>query len=199
LVDGLPAGDEVSIASMASFRRRRSQPSVVISQDAVRIEKVLKREAAALLAYFERRVRPSEDAADLLSETMLVAWRRPEVVPVEEEQARMWLYGVARNVVATHRRGGARRNALSDQLRSELQVRPESVGLDGRAEQDPRIDLVRDLIERLPDTDREIFTLVHWEGFTLAEVAQILDVPAGTVRSRYSRARASLRAQLEQD
>lgn len=184
---------------MAGFRRRRSQPSAVLSQDAVRIEKMLKREAAALLAYFERRVRPSEDAADLLSETMLVAWRRPDAVPVEDEQARMWLYGVARNVVTTHRRGGARRNALSDQLRSELQARPESVGLNGRAEQDPRIDLVRGLIEQLPDTDREIFTLVHWDGFSLSEVATILDVPAGTVRSRYSRARASLRAQLAQD
>lgn len=160
------------------------------------VERMLKREAAALLAYFERRVRPAEDAADLLSETMIVAWRRADIVPADEQQARMWLFGVARNTLSTHRRGQARREALASELRAELRVTPGSVSIHGSHEEDPRVDLVRELVAALPEVDREIFALVVWDGFSLAEVAQMLDMPAGTVRSRYSRARANLRAQV---
>ncbi|WP_375387934.1 RNA polymerase sigma factor [uncultured Amnibacterium sp.] len=162
-----------------------------------RVETTLKREAPALLAYFQRRVRPVEDAGDLLSETMIVAWRRADVVPADERQARMWLFGVARNTLSTHRRGQARRDALSSELRSQLSTRPDLAGRHWRHEEDPRVDLVRELVAALPEIDREIFALVVWDGFSLTEVADMLDVPAGTVRSRYSRARANVRARLE--
>jgi RNA polymerase sigma-70 factor, ECF subfamily len=177
---------------MAEHRRRRA------ADRSARVEVVLKREAAGLLAYFERRVRPAEDAADLLSETMVVAWRRADVLPLDDTAARMWLYGVARNTLATHRRGQVRRDALAAVLRGELLAAGETAALDGRRDEDPRVDHLRGLIEALPELDREIFRLVTWEGFALAEVAELLDVPAGTIRSRYSRARASLKARLEQ-
>jgi RNA polymerase sigma-70 factor (ECF subfamily) len=157
---------------------------------------LLKREAPGLLAYFQRRVRPTEDAADLLSETMTIAWRRAEVLPPDDDQARMWLYGVARNTLSSHRRGQMRRDALADQLRSELVIQDGAVNLHG-LQQDARVDELRALIQALPEQDREIFALHVWEGFPLAQVAQMLGVPAGTIRSRYSRARTSLRAQLE--
>ncbi len=46
--------------------------------------------------------------------------------------------------------------------------------------------------------DRDIIGLVHWEGFSLVEVSRILRMKEGTVRSRYHRARTSLRAELDQ-
>ncbi|MGI8868461.1 MAG: RNA polymerase sigma factor [Mycobacteriales bacterium] len=48
----------------------------------------------------------------------------------------------------------------------------------------------------LKPLDREIIRLVHWEGFSQAEVAQILERPGGTIRSRYTRARCALNAEL---
>ncbi|MEV4497219.1 sigma factor [Micromonospora arborensis] len=62
----------------------------------------------ALLAYAMRRVEQPEDAADVVAETFLVAWRRSREMPPEAE-ARLWLHGVARRVLANHHRGGARR------------------------------------------------------------------------------------------
>ena len=52
-----------------------------------------------LLAYFGRRVHNREDAADLLGETMLQAWRRRDVLPNETARQRMWLFTIAANVV----------------------------------------------------------------------------------------------------
>lgn len=71
------------------------------------------RESSALLAYFARRVTPVEDAADLLGDTLVIVWRRQSSIPGDETRARMWLYGVARKVLSTHRRSTGRRHALA--------------------------------------------------------------------------------------
>jgi DNA-directed RNA polymerase specialized sigma24 family protein len=71
-----------------------------------------------LLNYFERRV--GEDAADLLAEVMTAAWRRHGDIPEEHEQARMWLFGVARNVLMNARRSRIRQFRLADALRDSI-------------------------------------------------------------------------------
>ena len=55
---------------------------------------------------------------------------------------------------------------------------------------------VREALEELPDDQREIILLVPVEGLAYEEVAQVLDLPIGTVRSRLSRARSALREAL---
>ena len=53
----------------------------------------------ALLAYFVRRITPPEDAADCLSETLVVLWRRRRALPSDAEDARRWAFGVAKGAV----------------------------------------------------------------------------------------------------
>lgn len=89
------------------------------------LTEALRRNADALLAYFERRVVPSSEAGDLLAETMLQAWRRAEKAPTNETETRMWLFGIAGNVALNHSRGRRRRNALANKLRQVLDRRPE--------------------------------------------------------------------------
>jgi RNA polymerase sigma-70 factor (ECF subfamily) len=67
--------------------------------------------AADLLRFLVRRVEQPEDAADLLSEVFLVWWKRQPDVPSDE--ARLWLYGVARKVLANYGRGNRRRYRLA--------------------------------------------------------------------------------------
>ncbi|MFG2049725.1 RNA polymerase sigma factor [Micromonospora sp. NPDC048935] len=59
------------------------------------------------------------DAADVVAETFLVAWRRRQDMPVGGE-ARLWLYGVARRVLANQHRGGVRRQRLGERLRQQI-------------------------------------------------------------------------------
>ena len=72
-----------------------------------------------VLAFALRRVDRPEDAADVTADTFLVAWRRLAHVPPAHE-TRPWLYGVARRVLANHRRGDRRRSALGDRLKRDL-------------------------------------------------------------------------------
>lgn len=146
---------------------------------------ILEATAPDLLHYFERRER--NDAADLLAETLLVAWRRVDDLPDDEVQARMWLFGVARTVLLGHARDMARRSRLADRLR-EL---PAPVANDT----DRALD-VRAAIAKLSEADAELVRLVHWEGLTLAEAATVVGCNASTARGRYQRARAALAAHL---
>lgn len=148
----------------------------------------VEREAPSILDYFGRRV-PSADAADLLGETLVVVARKTGSIPSDELHARMWLFGVARKVLSTHRRSATRRIALADKLRLELTARPEVP--DAAAHDD-----VREAIAALPGVDREIIELVYWEGFSLEEVAGILSMRPATVRSRHARAKEKLRTLL---
>jgi RNA polymerase sigma factor (sigma-70 family) len=146
---------------------------------------------AVLLAYAVRRVDQPGDAADVVAETMLVAWRRRATVPSGDE-ARLWLFGVARMVLANHRRGAQRRDRLSGRLRHEL---VEQIGPDHAPATETTL-VVRAALDRLDETDREILHLTAWEGLNPQEIATVLAIPAGTVRTRLHRARNRLRIRL---
>ncbi|MGN0063246.1 MAG: RNA polymerase sigma factor [Nocardioides sp.] len=145
-----------------------------------------------LLAYFVRRVHVREDAADLLAETMLQAWRRVDDVPVEPERGRMWLFTAAAHVLANHRRTLRRRGALADKVRAHL---AEPVAPDA-AEASTEAVVVREAVRRLDDAHRELVMLVHWDGLTLVEAAEVLGLNPSTARGRYAAARDALRAAL---
>lgn len=183
--------------NLADARARRVARLNSTTADAARVTALVEREGEALLAYFTRRVLPREDAADLLSETFTVLWRRAHGLPDGDEASRMWVYGIARKVLATHRRGQARRGALTEQLRQELGAVPTSTLSGAASAPSPDAEHAAQLVRALPTPDKEIFMLLHWDGFTLAEIAQLLEIPAGTVRSRYARARTALKQQLE--
>lgn len=155
-----------------------------------RLEQLVALESSRLLQYFARRVEHPQDAADLVSETLLVAWRRHESIPVDGSEARMWLYGVGRRVLSTHWRSRRRRDSLMDRLRDSL----AHVSL--WEHEQPGIASVRDAIETLDAKDRELIRLVYWDGFTLAEAGSLLRLKPATARSRLARARATLRHRL---
>ena len=154
-----------------------------------RFDRLFDEHFRALLGYALRRVEEPADAADVAAETLLVAWRRLDEVPGGAE-ARPWLFGVARRVLANQRRGERRRDALADRLREAVAAMPAAAAPDEDAE------LVREAMRRLCAGDREVLTLVCWEGLDPAQAAAALGIPAATARTRLHRARARMRKEL---
>ncbi|MFF4985831.1 RNA polymerase sigma factor [Streptosporangium saharense] len=85
----------------------------------VRFETVYRETYSRITAYAVRRCGSPQDAADVVAETFTVAWRRIEEVPPGHE-ALLWLYGVARRVLANHHRGEERRQTRNAELDAEL-------------------------------------------------------------------------------
>lgn len=152
-----------------------------------RVQSAVEINTPALLGYFVRRVEVPEDAADLLSDTLLIIWRKRAVLPHDDTEARMWMFGVARKVLLTHRRTHRRRSALQDKLRDELAIAPRDATVDA-----DHLD-VRAALPHLDPLDQEIIRLTYWDGFTLAQASRLLRMPEGTIRSRHHRARQQLR------
>jgi RNA polymerase sigma factor (sigma-70 family) len=160
--------------------------------DQERFEEIYTGTRVAVLAYLIRRTATVEDAADLLSEVYLVAWRRIGAVPRGAE-ARLWLFGVARRVLANQRRRARSEVELAAAIATALHTAAghEVAGPDGG-----RADELLAALAALSKADRELLMLSGWEELTPAEIAVVLGRPAGLVRVRLHRARVRLRATL---
>lgn len=148
-----------------------------------RFEAVYTQTYEHILGYAMRRCDAPEDAADVVAETFAVAWRRVDALPPGAE-ARLWLYGVARNVLANHRRGLARHRHRSVELDTDVADlyahSPEGsveLGVIGRT------------FRELSEDDRELLSLVAWEGLDHGEIAKVLGCSRNAVRIRLYRAR----------
>jgi RNA polymerase sigma-70 factor, ECF subfamily len=125
---------------------------------------------------------------------MLQAWRRAAAFPTDEPaRQRMWLYTIAAHVLANHRRSIRRHRNLAERLRAQLVTSP-----DKSADPADHADLivVRDAVKRLKKEHRELIMLVHWDGLTLVEAAELLLINPSTARSRYAAAKETLRGTL---
>jgi RNA polymerase sigma-70 factor, ECF subfamily len=139
-------------------------------------------------AYAARRA-GAEAADEIVSETFMVAWRRYADMPPEELP---WLFGVVRNVMRDAVRAEARRASLTAELRRRSEE-PVADVADGVVD---RLAMLRALAD-LPDNDREVFTLMAWQGLSPREAARVLGCTAATVRVRLHRARKRLAALLQ--
>ncbi|MEU7904882.1 sigma-70 family RNA polymerase sigma factor [Actinoplanes sp. NPDC049118] len=139
-----------------------------------------------LLGYATRRCDTPEDAADVVAETFAIAWRSIDRVPPRDE-ARLWLYGVARNVLAGQRRRATRQR----QLASEIAVLYEA-----SAEDSADLGIVPAIFRKLPDQERELLSLVAWEGLDPGQIATVLGCSRNAARIRLHRARKRLAREL---
>jgi RNA polymerase sigma factor (sigma-70 family) len=142
-----------------------------------------------VLGYLLRRTDNTDDAADVFAETFLVAWRRLDDLPANQ-QARMWLYGTARRTLANYRRGERRRTALTDRLRADLARGYGPPTFEGELAE------ISSAFRRLPEPDRELLALVAWEGLDCGQIADVLGCSRNAARIRLHRARRKLAEEL---
>ncbi|MFC5831108.1 RNA polymerase sigma factor [Nonomuraea insulae] len=148
-----------------------------------RFEAVYKQTYEHILGYATRRCDSPEDAADVVAETFAIAWRRVEALPPDGE-ARLWLYGVARNVLANHRRGVARHRHRSVALDTDV-ADLYTHSPEGSVE----LGAIARSFRELSEDDKELISLVAWEGLDHGEIAKVLGCSRNAVRIRLYRAR----------
>jgi RNA polymerase sigma-70 factor, ECF subfamily len=141
-----------------------------------------------IYGFFRRRTADPHHAEELSQETFLVLLRDANRY---EPRAlfRTYLYAIAFKVLSAHRRKSAFRAAFFGQPKN----------IPDPAKQDPTESAlwVRRAVEKLDRIDREILLLREFEQLSYAEIAELLQLPINTVRSRLFRARTALRNLLE--
>ncbi|MGV3540948.1 MAG: sigma-70 family RNA polymerase sigma factor [Rufibacter sp.] len=148
-----------------------------------------------------------DDANDLVQETYLKAYRFFDYFE-PGTNAKAWLFRILKNSFINDFRKKSKQPAKVDYSEVEGYYNSEDVDAEGEGSSgttDMRMESVQDLIgdevagalNSLPVDFRTVIILCDLEGFTYEEMAKILDIPIGTVRSRLHRARHFLKEKLE--
>lgn len=158
-------------------------------------------------ALVARMISDREAIGDVAQETFLLAFRGLRSFQ-RDASFMTWLYRIAFNVCQTERRRRVRLRRIGafgagapDEADAEAET-PIEVADDGNApsdriEEDERRDLLRAAMAELDEEQRDILVLRDFRSLSYQEIAEILDCPVGTVRSRLFRARAEVRRRLE--
>jgi len=144
---------------------------------------------------FVQRRSDHDHAEDVAAEAFATAWRRVGELPVTHDEARAWLFGIARRTLLNHVRGQSRQHAVAVRIADTSTQDPASWwdDLDGAT---ARIDFVR-AWRRLSPSHQEVLALTGWDGLTTAQAAAALGISPVAVRLRLSRARRVLRSHLD--
>lgn len=160
-------------------------------QDA--LEELIRTWERPLLYYVRRLLDTDEEARQVLQETWLKVLqglgrlRRPESLPA-------WLYGIARNTAVSHLRAKRQEGVLFESDDGVVDSNGEDAHLDfDDAER------IHYGLDRISPTHREVLTLFFLQDLSLEEIASVLEIPAGTVKSRLHHAKRALRAVLEEE
>lgn len=169
-----------------------AQLVLVSAADPNAFGKVFDRHARAIYRFAWRRV-GTELAKDVTAETFSIAFERRAAFDPTRGDVLPWLFGIATNLIRSHRRAERRQLRLAWADREAVEVLDEI---------DERLDaavagpaLARALSALRPD-DRDALLLFAWTDLGYDGIAQALEIPAGTVGSRLSRARRIVRAEL---
>lgn len=156
-----------------------------------RFAELFERHAAVLHRYVVRRLGPDQ-AEDVVAETFTRAFEKRHKYALDRQDALPWLYGIATNIIGTHRRAETRGYRALARTGED----PVAVAFDERvvarvSASETRRPLAAALAA-LGKGERDVLLLVSWGDLSYEETAQALNVPIGTVRSRLSRARRKI-------
>jgi RNA polymerase sigma-70 factor, ECF subfamily len=147
-----------------------------------------------------RMVNRREAAEDLAQEVFIKAFRKLGSFRFESSFY-TWLYTIALNTCRNYwRRRTPEMLDVNDEMNASVVERAASAEpVDDVVYRNQRAYLVRAALEQLPPDQKEVLVLCDLEGLGYQEIADMLEVPIGTVRSRIFRARATMKGMLPED
>ena len=164
----------------------------IADSDSAAFESLYHRYARPLLGLALRMLRDRSRAEDAVQETFASIWRSAPSYRPERGPGAPWLYAVARNAIVDRARARGEQPSPSRPTRS----RPAP----GPAEQTEASYVswrVHRAVDELPPREREALELAYWSGLSQSEIAQFLDIPLGTVKTRTRSGLARLADLLE--
>ncbi|RMI33982.1 sigma-70 family RNA polymerase sigma factor [Nocardia stercoris] len=168
---------------------RPSTPLNGSDTDSALLKVLYDQHAAALWRYTYSLVGDAGRAEDIVQETLLRAWQRPNVLDQATSSARAWLFTVARNLaVDEHRSARNRREFGTDSPPEQATEDQADRSVDGW--------LIADALARLRTDHREVIVRAYYRGLSTHQIATELAIPEGTVKSRMHYGMRALRSAL---
>jgi RNA polymerase sigma-70 factor (ECF subfamily) len=169
------------------------RPTLTRAEEA-RLSELFQREFDFVWRCLRRFGLSPEGADDAAQQVFLVTVRR--MSSIEKGKERSFLFGVAMRVAKTARRSHGRKREVGDE---DLDERGrDSADPEELSDRKRKLDMLHELLEQLPEDLRAVLILHEIEGMTVAAIADMLEIPPGTVASRLRRARELFRTAARQ-
>jgi len=150
----------------------------VARRDANAFETLYRRYARPVFGLALRRLGDRMRAEDAVQETFAAVWRSARTYRADRGAGAPWLYAVARNAIVD-------RSRSKTDLPGEVPDAPAAEpGPDERAEKSYVSWRVHRALEELPPNERDVIELAYYGGLSQSEVADFLNIPLGTVKTR---------------
>ena len=135
----------------------------------------------AVYKYVFRRLRTDVD--DVVEDTFVTAWRRRSSTPSNPDEHLLWLYGIARRLIANRVRLHSRRGRFVREM--------EPISHTASSTEDAAVAsvMVHAALGRMKHNDREILLLVEWDGLSVDQSARVLGINSTTATKRLAAAR----------
>jgi len=163
----------------------------VADRDSAAFELLYSRYVRSIFGLALRRLRDRQRAEDAVQETFTAVWRSAASYRPERGPAAPWLYAVARNAIVDRQRA---RVEPASEVPEMMSAEP---GPADRAESSFVAWRVHRALEELPEKEREVLELAYWGEMSQSEVADYLNIPLGTVKTRTRSALSRLAGLLE--
>ncbi|MFE0026854.1 RNA polymerase sigma factor [Amycolatopsis sp. NPDC059021] len=144
--------------------------------------------------YLASRAGPAV-ADDLVGDTFLIALQRRATYDPARASARAWLFGIATNLLRRHARAEIRYLRMTARDHGTQVTHGHADRVADRVDAQVRVRELAAALADLAPGDRDVLLLAGWGELDASEIGAVLDIPAGTVRSRLHRVRRLLRAQ----
>jgi RNA polymerase sigma-70 factor (ECF subfamily) len=160
-------------------------------RDAARLAALYDAHAAPVWRYVVHLTGDRAGADDIVQETLLRAWRTPRILEQDPSTTRSWMFTVARHLVIDEARSARRRREI------DVAEVPERTAPDGTDALFEAI-LVEEALATLTTDHRAVVVRAYYRGLSVAEMADELDIPEGTVKSRLHYGLRALRLTLQE-
>ncbi|HEY9306852.1 MAG TPA: sigma-70 family RNA polymerase sigma factor [Microbacterium sp.] len=160
-------------------------------RDAERLAALYDAHAAPVWRYVVHLTGDRAGADDIVQETLLRAWRTPRILEQDPSSTRSWMFTVARHLVIDEARSARRRREIGV---AEVPERAAPDATDALFE----AILVEEALAALTTEHRAVVIRAYYRGLSVAEMADELDIPPGTVKSRLHYGLRALRLTLQE-
>lgn len=157
---------------------------------------IVERHHRVLFGYLARRV-GRDIAEDVTSETFARAYQHRDRYDRERPDARPWLFGIATNLLRNQSRSEMRQLRAYSRHGVQDRTSDDDAAVDARLDATAQTPRLAAALAALKPGDREALTLFAWNEMSYEEIAEVLEIPVGTVRSRLNRARRIVQEHLE--
>lgn len=133
------------------------------------------------------------EAQEVLQEAFLAIWKKADQYDPKLGKASTWIIQLTRNQAIDRLRKRQRRDAGQDRLENEPQPEPEDSDPSGSLISKETAQKVKNALKTLPDDQKQALQLAFYEGLSQTQIAERLDEPLGTIKSRIRRAMERVR------